>query len=282
MVLRFHPLALLAVLTISIVAAPADAAPVLWNKLGSATEVQNSAFGPNLTFYVGGVFPDVPGTPAYVPGVFGNAVTLTGSYGTFDREHNVIWNTVNQFVNADRGTIEAWFKQNSNPVANVNGVYRIFDGAYGLGPGVGLWSDAANNALNFDVGFGGTDVGVQTNISPLNGTWIHLAGVWDRNGIGASADKVRLYVNGSVVAASTAAGWGNTVGQYADIAGGNDGSIAGKFAVDNLKVFNTALTDFSDRFDESALPEPAGLALIVAGLVPVLSRRGPRRFPHDR
>src|SRR5436190_16269554 len=115
MPLRFRPVVLLTTFALSMLCAHAGAAPVLWNKLGSASEVQNSAFGPNLTFYVGGVFPDVPGTPAYVPGVFGNAVTLAGSYGTFDREHNVIWNTVNQFVNADRGTIQAWFKQNSNP-----------------------------------------------------------------------------------------------------------------------------------------------------------------------
>jgi len=280
MPLRFRPVAVLIVLTLSIVSPPAGAAPVLWNKLGSATEVQNSAFGPNLGFYAGGGFPDATGNPAYVPGVFGNGLTLgPGGYISQNRVHNVVWNTVNQYLNADRGTIEAWFKQNENPVGFSHGVYRVFDGAYGLGPGVGLWSDAANNALNFDVAFGGTDVGVQTNISPMNGTWIHLAGVWDRNGIGASADKLRLYVNGNIVAASTAAGWGSTIGQFADIAGGNDNNIAGKFAVDNLKVFNTSLTDFSDRFDESALPEPAGLTLIAAVLLPTLSRR---RGPHDR
>ena len=32
--------------------------------------------------------------------------------------------------------------------------------------------------------FGGTPSFVSYNISPYNGTWIHLAGVWDRNGIG--------------------------------------------------------------------------------------------------
>ena len=41
-----------------------------------------------------------------------------------------------------------------------------------------------------------------------------------------------------------------TVGQLADIAGGNDGNIAGQFAIDNLEVYNVAITDFSDRFTE--------------------------------
>ena len=271
-VIPFFVLSVLVVATFT--SSYTGAAPVLWNKLGSATEVQNSAFGPNLGFFAGGGFPEFTGNPAYVPGQFGNGLTLgPGSYVSQHRVRNVVWNSVNSYVLADRGTIEAWFKQNSDPVAFANGVYRVFDGAYGMGAGVGLWSDAANNALNFDVSFGGADVGVQTSVSPMNGTWIHLAGVWDRAGIAGSGDKVRLYVNGSIVASSTASNWGNTVGQSADIGGGNDNNIAGKFAVDNLKVFNTALTDFSDRFDESALPEPAGLTLLGLALLPALRRR---------
>jgi hypothetical protein len=270
----------LSLFCVAIACAPAGAAPILWNKLGSAAEVTNSGFGPNLGFFAGGPLPDQTGNPAYVPGVFGNGLTLgPGSYGTPFRIRNVVWSTVDQYLNADRGTIEAWFKQNSDPVAFSNGVYRIFDGAYGLGAGVGLWSDAANNALNFHVGFGGTDVGVQTNVSAMNGTWIHLAGVWDRAGIGASLDTVRLYVNGVVAASSTAGGWGNTVGQLADIGGGNDANIAGTFAVDNLKVFDTARTDFSDRFVEAGgIPEPGSLAVLASALIPALFRRR----PHDR
>jgi len=60
------------------------------------------------------------------------------------------------------------------------------------------------------------------------------------------------------------------VGTQADIGGGNDNNIAGKFAIDNLQVFNTAVTDFSGRFVE-AIPEPAtasfaGLAALGAML----------------
>ena len=54
---------------------------LLWNKLGSATEVLNSAYGPNLSFYnaPGGL--DIVGNPAFVPGVFGNGVSIgPGAY----------------------------------------------------------------------------------------------------------------------------------------------------------------------------------------------------------
>jgi hypothetical protein len=91
--------------------------------------------------------------------------------------------------------------------------------------------------------------------------------------IASSADKIRLYLNGDLVASTSVAGWGNTVGQFADIAGGNDGDIAGKFAIDNLKVYDTALTDFSHRFNESAIPEPALAGVIVLILVPLRNRR---------
>ncbi|MEO6434515.1 MAG: LamG-like jellyroll fold domain-containing protein [Tepidisphaeraceae bacterium] len=254
-------LARLAVIVVfAMTATRAAAAPLLWNQLGSAAEVTNSGFGPNLGFYGGGGPIDQIGNPAYVPGVFGNALTLgPGSYSTPFRVRNVVWSNVDQHLNANRGTIEAWFKQGQNPVGFSHGIYRIFDGAYGLGSGIGMWSDenAANPRLMFGMDFGGTYTGVSHNISPLNGTWIHLAGVWDRNGIDGSSDTLRLYVNGSVAASTTVAGWGNVVGQFADIAGGNDELIAGKFAVDNLKVYDTALTDFSNRFNESSIPEPS-------------------------
>jgi hypothetical protein len=106
----------------------------------------------------------------------------------------------------------------------------------------------------------------------MNGNWIHVAGVWDRNGIANTLDTIRLYVNGTLAASTQTGGWGTTVGQRADIGGGNDQNIAGQFAIDNLKVYDYALTDFSHRFDESWLPEPGGLAAI-AGCALMLRRR---------
>ena len=245
---------------------------VLWNKLGSASEVQNSAYGPNLGFFNTPGEPDVVGNPAFVPAVFGNGLAIgPGSYTIADREHTVVWSDLDQHLSSKRGTISMWYKQNSDPVNFDHGVYRLFDGPYGLGSGIGLWSQASFPSpgpplLYFGMSFGGAGTQVAYDISPLNGTWTHVAGVWDRAGIDNTADKLRLYINGNIVASTTNADWGTAVGQIADIAGGNDQNIAGQFAIDNLKVYNVAVTDFSDRFVEG-IPEPASGCLALVGMI---------------
>src|SRR5436305_93387 len=76
------------ILLLLIKAVAASAAPILWNRLGSSQEVTNSAYGPNLSFYSGGSGFDVVGNPAFMSGVFGNALTIgAGSYDIYYREH---------------------------------------------------------------------------------------------------------------------------------------------------------------------------------------------------
>lgn len=281
-------IAALAVCMLSMIPMAARAAApglVLWNKLGSPSEVLNSAHGPNLGFFDTTGEPDITGNPAFVPGVFGNGVSIgppiePGVYNAGDREHTVVWSGVDQYLNPERGTISMWYKQNSDPVSFDHGVYRLFDGAYGLGAGVGLWSQASfpdpdPSLLYFDLSFYGPDAYVTYNISPSNGNWIHVAGVWDRNGIDNTADTIRLYIDGNVVASTNHTLWGTTVGPLADIAGGNDQNIAGQFAVDNLKVYNVAVTNFSDRFVEG-VPEPGSACLALVAMVFLATRRTKR------
>ena len=275
--LRFGPSVRLACLATAVFASAAIAKAdglVLWNRLGSATEVQNSAYGPNLQFYGGGDAFSVPATPAYVPGMFGNALSIgPGSYNVEDRVHNVVFNDAGQYLSAEHGAVEVWFQQNLQPVDYQNGIYRLFDGGFGLNSGVGLESTVTG--LHFNAYFGGSAfVDVSYDISAFNNSWIHVAGVWDRAGINGSADTLRLYVNGSVVASSTSGDWGTTVGSRVDIAGANDYNIVGAFYEDNLKVYDFALTDFSHRLDENwVVPEPGTGALLAVGGLLMLRRR---------
>jgi len=117
--------------------------------------------------------------------------------------------------------------------------------------------------FRFALQFGGSWIEVHSledayrgyNISPYNQSWIHLAGVWDRDGIDGSGDTMHPYLDGEVVATATDNTWGSTVGCQVDICGGNDAEIAFKFYMDNLIVWDYAKTDFSDRFTESPFPE---------------------------
>jgi hypothetical protein len=230
---------------------------VLWNTLGSQQAITNSAFGPNLDVYSGGGFPDVPATQAFVPGLNGDALTIgPGGYISEDRVHNVVFNNLGQYLNSNSGTIDVWYKQNADPVPYQNGVVRLFDGSYGLGAGMGLESDPLPAGLSFGLSFGGAGTGVSYDISGLNGSWINVAGVWDVAGIDGSADKLRLYVNGQVVASSAGASWGGSVGSTADIGGGQDGDCANQFDLEQLLVYNRALSagEVSQLYSAEAAP----------------------------
>jgi len=204
-----------------------------------------------------------------------------GSYFSGARVHTALLR--DSILNPQHGAVEAWYRQASDPVPGEHNPHRIFGGPYSLTgvDEVQLFSqdrlDSGDPRLHFSVFFDHEPPpftephvvaarslvdGLQGYpISALNGEWIHVAGVWDRGGIAGSADTVRLYVNGEVVAASRARGWGTTpcasrrpAGQwrcFTDVAGCND-TCVNEFAVDNLKLWNYAKTDYSDRFTEGS------------------------------
>lgn len=228
---------------------------VLWNKLGGDEEVLNSAFGPNLEFYTGGgSSPDGIANREYVPGVFANGVTIgTGSYNNMQRIRNIVLTDLPNYISPEKGTIEVWYKQNEVPVAYSHGVYRLFDGSFGLESGI-CFDVTPASGLRLGLGFGGQYRNIMYDVNNFpNDQWIHLASVWDRSGIDGTSETMRLYVDGNKVALGTDNDWGTSVGYRADICGGNDHNIAQKFAMDNLIIWNYAKTDFSDRFTESPL-----------------------------
>jgi hypothetical protein len=255
---------------------------LLWNKLGSEDEVSHSAYGPSLVFFNCTDFDcgiEVPGTLAYPPGVFGGAASITdGPYFPGARVHTALLR--DSILNPEHGAVEVWYRQESDPVPFLHNPHRIFGGPYSLTgiDEVNLYSqdafDSGDPRLHFSLFFGeepppftpphlvaarslvdGVD---GYPISALNGRWIHVAGVWDRNGIAGTADTVRLYVDGEVVAASHESDWGTTTCDrrlpgvdrcFLDVVGCND-TCADTFAVDNLKVWGYAKADYSDRFQE--------------------------------
>jgi len=217
---------------------------VFYNKLGSDYEVLNSEVGPNLKFYdLGSYAPEIQGDREYVSGKEGNAVTIKGVYGSTHRVHNLVLENPGNTMNAQSGTIEVWFYQTARPKPYQYGIYRLFDGGFGLNSGMGFY--LTDQDLVFDMSLGGTNTRVSYGVSniPVN-EWVHLAAVWDKDSIDPLGDKMRIYVNGQKVASTSSANWGTSFGSRADICGGNDAGIAGKFYMDELVIWSISKTDF--------------------------------------
>jgi concanavalin A-like lectin/glucanase superfamily protein len=247
---------------------------VFWNKLGSAYQVTHSAVGPKLALFDchdratphfgARCSIDVQGKLAFVRGVTGRAATIGGGPSFPEaRVHTALLRA--SIFNPEHGAVEAWYRQIKDPEPFVDNPHRILGGPYDLGSGdVSLYAqdayDSGDPRLHFVVFFARdlpnpryvearsvADRQRGYRVSALNGRWIHLAGVWDRNGIDGSDDTVRLYVNGAVVAVSHRDDWGTRTcsmrkeGCLVDVAGCND-TCRRTFAVDELKVWNYART----------------------------------------
>jgi hypothetical protein len=240
---------------------------VFWNTLGSTQEITHSKVGPNLFFYdsasYGGGLSDIKAIPEFLNGKYGNAITIgpSADYFTPSFAHNVVLRNVSQVINSEHGCIEFWYYQKEDPLHFSYGIYRLWDGYAGLGGKLTFWAANAGTVgglFNFEITVNPTTIislqynpgGDVRNNHDLNNRWIHLAVVWNINGIGNSNNTMQIYLDGNVVASGQEGDWGDLNSEVIDICGGNDEGIADKFSMDNLKVWNYAKTDFSDRFSE--------------------------------
>jgi len=214
--------------------------PILWCRLGSATELVQPPVGP--------VWTNV-NNATYVSNKFGNGLYCASS-------QVYAKSTLTSSFTTEKGCIECWVKLNYaliNSDIQVNGVY-IFSVATSIGGTDRIyilpWGD--NNKIYAFVGgafaaFGGTSLNLGAN------ELAHWALVWDRSGINGTLEKVQLYVNGAKLGGTT------TSPTYYDLnnnvfVAGNIASQAQQYPIygslDNLKWYDYAKTDFRDRFNE--------------------------------
>jgi hypothetical protein len=226
---------------------------VLWNKLGSDYEVTHSEIGLNGTV-VGGAY-------AYESARFG------GGYVRKDVGLNYVSFPASLLdALTERGTIELWINPKVPvPIGWESGDWGLIGNPYGH---YGV-SDKFNIAVIWDappdksgflgiVGFDQAGVGTPGEPSQYFATAFtpfHVAISWDIAGIDGSADTIRVYRDGEVVSSSTEAWNPSGTDRYDIILGyGPDWDGKDKFISDNIKIWNYAKTDFSDRFIEAAMP----------------------------
>ncbi len=225
---------------------PAPPAMIFHNKLGSPTEISNSIVGPGGQTY---------GNVSYSLAKFGNGLTCDAigpEYAQF--------NLSAIDISISSGTVEFWFKPNFTLMT---------------GPGFGTGDQAAvpfliNTNKNtvfmaFDLtqgGFSGAFCGVDpVRVCDTITTWapgniVHIALVWDKARF-SGGKTMAIYVNGVMTGSVT-----NTLllqegVRYFDAVHVGNAAFGGSYndmpvmgTMDNIKIYNYAKTDFSDRFTE--------------------------------
>jgi VCBS repeat-containing protein len=228
--------------------------PVLWNRLGNADEVLNSEVGYDFETRSGVTF---------VNGVFGQALATQGGENGGGGYLSI---KPDQFFPTDRtrGAVEVWMEKRiqrfipyQTPLVGIfgNQPYAFDGSAVSIGA---FWSDGLT-------GSGGIEFSITDNqgkahkVNDLGwddiavGEWVHLGFAWDLAGIEGTTDKIRLYRNGSLMSAnqdSISSIKGDTgqlivLGHHAYSRFGQPTAY-----LDNLKVWDFAKTEFSDRFVE--------------------------------
>ena len=228
---------------------------VLWNRLGSESDVKNSRVGPGGKLNAG----------RFVPGRFGPGIELT-----MQEQFGVTFPS--EIVPASAGCIEFWAKlmdfPQALPAGETPGLVGVSDKENATGSMLYFNGNdgAANGGLCARLGTigsaGTAQFGSWTYARALGtdavGDWHHYALAWNPAGIPGVADGTRcvaVFVDGRLNTGS----WNGPVvppGPLTLPNGGRFGLLCpkgmstGRIAFDNLKIWNYAKTDFSDRTEE--------------------------------
>lgn len=229
---------------------------VLWNRLGSQGEVENSEAGQNGTFNGGG----------FMAGMFGNAFVA-------DYSQNGLVSFPKEVLPIEEGCIEFWGKLIGLPL-NMGysgarpGLVSISDGISGDWVISFTGNDGVGNGgLNGKVGrlfaTGSGRYGAWTYEQVLGSgqveEWHHYALVWNSDGIAGVDDgtrEVAVFLDGELES-----GRWETIGDAVFLPLGdcelmlltNQGMTQGGSAIDNLIIWDYPKTDFSDRFIEEPI-----------------------------
>ena len=207
--------------------------PSLWNTLRSADAVENSVEGPDGT---------VVGTVSFDRIV---------KYGTGIIPHTGNAGCGADFptssVDPDSGSIEMWARFYDIPTPYSHGVYGFINANH--------WSHNVlsftwynPDLLQFVLSFNGTGVVAQTyGFAPELYVPMHLACVWNRNGIEGSGDFMRIYVNNILVASNSSENtWGsdNTSGDFRVATTWDNNFSDDRYSLENIKIWEESKTSF--------------------------------------
>ena len=234
---------------------------VLWSKLGSVTEVQNSEIGPDLA---------VQGGPSFDPCKFDNGVHSPNN------ETDYVYGD-SSLVLVEKGCVEFYWKPPyGSDITGLENVSTFFH----ISPNEPMPGSAPNDSnqllfmfipvhspdhFNFrwsyvtkvdNTQYTVHHLGLDPNAFATDEV-IHLAVVWDKNKSIEGQYSLAVYQNGVLLGGTdedidVRSSWGFP---YLGIAGKGKSDLASawdgcKGPVDNIKIWNYPKTNFSDRFME--------------------------------
>lgn len=226
---------------------------LLWNRLGSEGDVRNSVVGPGGTLNGG----------RFVEGRFGDGIEL-------NMEQKLGVTFPPEIIPAPDGCIEFWAKlvgfQNSLPWGDKPGLIAAcsesgshdfmlhFNGNDGAANG-GLCARVAGLSCAGTGQYGSWTYSRALGSDAL-GDWHHYALVWATDGISGVENgtrKAAVFVDGKLNSTVWNGGTGNTLavpktGRFGLLV--HQGMPSCAIVFDNLKIWNYAKTDFSDRNEE--------------------------------
>ena len=270
---------------------------VLWNKLGSVAEAQNSEIGADFTIV------EDQGVVIFLEeeeSQFGGAMATTGGTANTGPAGGYLRMNPDDFFPPDKtkGTVEFWVqKQLPEIVPYQTPMVRFFGNTFyatGYASIAAGWTEATPNTIQFDIYDGQawhTILDRGWGAVPVE-KWVHLAFVWDGAGIDGGPDDLRIYRDGALVASHQ--GQFSQIGDFCCIgyicgesqcsSGGYEVRVLSNHEgrrltgcdylygycpaayMDNLVVWDYAKTDFSDRFTEDPRGKPADLTVSWASL----------------
>jgi len=266
-----NKLAAFCTMAFTFICATANANLVLWNKLGSEAEVLNSEVGQD------GII--VGSSYAFEPAQHGDGYVRKARADNCVQFPGSVIHNLNR-----RGTIELWINPKvPNPVPFSYGFFALV-GNPQSGPtapanrgnvylywGDGVTGQGFYGGVRFDSACAETP-SEPTQFVATVGVPVHAAICWDIDGIDGSGEKVRVYRDGVMIGATSAA-WnpeGTELQENFKLGQSPDSQGYDKWISDNIKVWDFAETDFSHRFEENYVPEPAALSLLVGGALAVV------------
>jgi hypothetical protein len=165
-------------------------------------------------------------------------------------------------------TVEMWIKPN---VADADNSVRYFYGTSSSAIRLSVQhTKAGPQNVNFILRDSTGGYGTTTSIGAVDATgtdWMHIAYSYDAN---AASDNFKMYLNGTLKKSVTVALWAS--GGASFTISGSSGYFGG---IDEMRIFDNVRSAAQITYDaeNSLVPEPASLSLLLVGGGLLLARR---------